>query len=45
MDTPVCFTQAVRWLDPDADFSPVIREWAKEVPKELDFLNEVFVFF
>lgn len=30
----------VRYLDADFDMSPVIREWAKEVPKELDFLQE-----
>ena len=30
----------VKWLDPDFDFSPVIREWAKEVPAELDFRKE-----
>ena len=30
----------VRWLDKDFDFSPVIREWSKEVPKELDFRTE-----
>ena len=30
----------VRYLDPDFDFSPVIREWAREVPKELDFRRE-----
>lgn len=30
----------VRWLDKDFDFSPVIREWCKEVPKELDFRRE-----
>jgi aarF domain-containing kinase len=27
-------------LDPDFDITPVIREWAKEVPKELDFRQE-----
>jgi aarF domain-containing kinase len=27
-------------LDPDFDFTPVISEWAKEVPKELDFRQE-----
>jgi predicted unusual protein kinase regulating ubiquinone biosynthesis (AarF/ABC1/UbiB family) len=30
----------VRSLDPDFDFSPVIREWAREIPKELDFRCE-----
>ena len=30
----------VRRLDPDFDFSPVIREWAREIPKELDFRCE-----
>jgi aarF domain-containing kinase len=30
----------VKWLDPDFDFSPVVREWSKEVPKELDFRKE-----
>lgn len=30
----------IRWLDPDLDLSPVVREWAREVPKELDFVNE-----
>ena len=30
----------VRYLDPDFDMSPIIREWAKEVPKELDFRQE-----
>ena len=32
--------EVVRFLDPDFDFSPVVREWAKEVPKELDFKRE-----
>jgi aarF domain-containing kinase len=27
-------------FDPDFDFSPVIREWASEIPKELDFRSE-----
>lgn len=27
-------------LDADFDFSPVIREWAAEIPKELDFRQE-----
>ena len=31
---------AVKWLDKDFDFSPVIREWSKEVPAELDFRRE-----
>ena len=31
----------VRYLDPDMDFSPVVSEWSQEVPKELDFVNEV----
>jgi predicted unusual protein kinase regulating ubiquinone biosynthesis (AarF/ABC1/UbiB family) len=30
----------VRRLDPDFDMSPVIREWAREIPKELDFRCE-----
>lgn len=30
----------VRRLEPDFDFSPVIREWAGEVPNELDFCHE-----
>jgi len=30
----------VKWLDKDFDFSPVIREWSKEVPAELDFRRE-----
>ena len=32
--------ETVRYLDPDFDFSPVIREWASEIPKELDFRTE-----
>ena len=32
--------ETIRYLDPDFDFSPVVREWAKEVPKELDFRCE-----
>lgn len=32
--------ETVKWLDPDFDFSPVVREWSKEVPKELDFTRE-----
>jgi aarF domain-containing kinase len=31
---------AVKWLDSDFDLSPLVREWAKEVPKELDFQLE-----
>jgi len=31
---------AVRWLDADFDFSPIVREWASEVPRELDFSCE-----
>ena len=30
----------VRRLDPDFDFSPVVREWAAEIPKELSFRCE-----
>jgi aarF domain-containing kinase len=30
----------LRRFDPDFDFSPVIREWAAEIPKELDFRSE-----
>jgi len=30
----------IRYLEPDFDMSPVIREWSKEVPKELDFRKE-----
>lgn len=30
----------MRWLDADFDFTPVVREWAREVPKELDFVCE-----
>ena len=30
----------VKALDPDFDMSPVVREWAKELPKELDFNRE-----
>ena len=30
----------VRWLDADFDFSPVVREWSREVPRELDFRRE-----
>lgn len=32
--------ETIRYLDPDFDFSPVVREWAREVPKELDFRVE-----
>ena len=32
--------EIVRRLDADFDFSPVIREWAREIPKELDFRCE-----
>ena len=34
----ICDT--VKWLDSDFDLSPLVREWAKEVPKELDFRLE-----
>lgn len=30
----------VAWLEPDYNFGPVVEEWAKEVPKELDFRVE-----
>mmetsp|Transcript_39791 Transcript_39791/g.106135 ORF Transcript_39791/g.106135 Transcript_39791/m.106135 type:complete len:751 (+) Transcript_39791:75-2327(+) len=30
----------VRRLEPDFDFSPVVREWAREIPGELDFRRE-----
>ena len=31
----------IKRFEPDFDFSPVIREWASEIPKELDFRTEV----
>ena len=30
----------VKRLEPDFDFSPVIREWARSIPNELDFREE-----
>lgn len=37
----------IAWAEPQHDFNPVIDEWCKEVPKELDFNNEAgkFVIF
>ena len=37
--------ETIRYLDPDFDLSPVVREWAKEVPKELDFKIEAMNMF
>ena len=31
----------IKSFEPDFDFGPVIREWASEIPKELDFRDEV----
>lgn len=30
----------IAWAEPQYDFSPMIDEWCKEAPKELDFNHE-----
>lgn len=30
----------IAWAEPQYDFNPVIDEWCKEAPKELDFNRE-----
>ncbi|KAJ7958616.1 Beta-lactamase-related protein [Quillaja saponaria] len=30
----------IAWADPQCDFNPIIDEWCKEAPKELDFNHE-----
>ena len=30
----------IAWAEPQFDFNPVIDEWCKEAPKELDFTHE-----
>lgn len=30
----------IAWAEPQYDFNPMIDEWCKEAPKELDFNNE-----
>ena len=32
--------ETVKWFEPEWDFGPVVREWTKEVPKELNFIKE-----
>ncbi|CAI9769457.1 unnamed protein product [Fraxinus pennsylvanica] len=31
----------IAWAEPQYDFNPVMDEWCKEVPKELDFNHEI----
>lgn len=33
----------IAWAEPQYDFNPVIDEWCKEAPKELDFNREAGV--
>ncbi|XP_038985733.1 uncharacterized protein LOC103713116 isoform X2 [Phoenix dactylifera] len=33
-------TDWIAWAEPQYDFNPMIDEWCKEAPKELDFNNE-----
>lgn len=33
-------TDWIAWAEPQYDFSPMIDEWCKEAPKELDFNHE-----
>lgn len=30
----------IAWAEPQYDFNPIIDEWCKEAPKELDFNSE-----
>jgi aarF domain-containing kinase len=30
----------IAWAEPQYDFNPMIDEWCKEAPKELDFNHE-----
>lgn len=30
----------IAWAEPQYDFNPMIDEWCKEAPKELDFDHE-----
>jgi hypothetical protein len=34
----------IAWAEPQYDFNPMIDEWCKEAPKELDFNHEAGIF-
>jgi len=34
----------IAWAEPRYDFNPMIDEWCKEAPKELDFNHEAGIF-
>ena len=40
LDNLVTIGDIIKKLEPDFDFSPVIREWAQSIPNELDFETE-----
>lgn len=35
----------IAWAEPHYDFSPMIDEWCKEAPKELDFNHEAGIIY
>lgn len=35
----------IAWAEPQYDFNPMIDEWCKEAPKELDFDNEAGILY
>lgn len=35
----------IAWAEPQYNFNPMIDEWCKEAPKELDFNQEAGIFY